>query len=210
MISNICCYQLTAKSKLTKDNYRQLAQLVYRTDEYIYPCIFNSESDAITVFANLLQSNHDAMFSKDNCFVAATSSGNILGMILWKKGSLVWDDVSLKSQAKLDGVKLSPYFDLVKQRYFTSYENNAPDQITLINVSVDSAAQGQGIGSIMIENFVQEHKNEEMELYVLADNAPAIQLYSKHAQFEKIATIQGFSYDQRELPCLVMQRSPNE
>ena len=206
MMNNIDCYQLTAESKLSKNNYLQLAQLVYRTDEHIYPCIFNSESDAVTVLSSLLQSNLDAMFSKGNCFVAITSDGSILGMILWKKGPLIWDDGSLKSQAKHDGVELSPYFDLVKQRYFYSYEKNPADLISLINVCVDPTAQGQGVGSIMIENFVREHANEKMELFVLADNTPAIQLYTKHAQFEKIATIQGFSYDQRNLPCLIMQR----
>lgn len=207
-MNSIYCYQLTAKSELTKDNYRQLAQLVYRTDVYIYPCVFNNESDAVTVLANLLQSNLDAMFSKDNCFVATTHDGNILGMILWKKGPLIWDDGYLKSQAKHDGVELSPYFDLVKQRYFDSYEEIPADLISLINVCVDPTVQGKGVGSIMVENFVREHENKKMELYVLSDNSPAIQLYTKHAQFEKIATIQGFSYDQRELPCLVMQRRP--
>lgn len=206
MMNSINCYQLTAESILSNDNYIQLAQLIYRTDVYIYPCIFENEDDAVTVIVNLLKSNLDTMFSKSNCFVAVTPDENIVGLILWKKGPLIWDAIHLKKQAKKNGIELSPHFGLVKQAYFSSYEENAPDQISLINVSVDQTIQGCGVGTTMMVRFVQAHKTEKMELFVLADNDPAIHLYREHAQFKEFDKIQGFSHDQRDLPCLVMRR----
>ena len=45
---------------------RDIAQLIWDTDEYIYPSIFNSEEDALTILSDLLCNYEDTMFSCKN------------------------------------------------------------------------------------------------------------------------------------------------
>jgi len=203
-MKNIECLQIK-NCKLTETDAEKAAQLIYQTDEYIYPCIIESEADAVRVLAGLLREGGDAMFSQENLF-AAYFEGKLAGIILWKKGALInWNDAALKVKAKELGIKLSPYFEKVKASYFAAYENRPENEISIINVCVDATLHGKGIGTAMLKSFIAEHQSEDMELYVLADNAAAIRIYEK-AGFKAAETIQGFSKDDRDLPCLVMKR----
>lgn len=58
----------------------------------------------------------------------------------------------------------------------------------------------------MLKQFINSYRDscDCFELMVLADNEAAVKLYQS-AGFEMIKELNGFSVDDRELPCLLMR-----
>lgn len=184
-------------------NLIHIAEMIYNTDPYIYPCLFNQKEDALRLLPKLILRRDDQMFRPSNFFIAE-DKGVIVGMILWHKGPLIWDERPLCETAAAEGISLSPYLPLAQAQYFGSYKEVPADTVSLINVSVSPQFQHHGIGTCLLKAFVSEHIGEKMELYVLADNTPARKAYQSIG-FQTIRVLQGFSADNRELPCLQME-----
>ena len=205
MENNFVFRQLKECDHIDRDNLIRISELIYDTDPYIYPCMFRSKEDALCLLPNVFHQREDTMFRANNLYIAE-HEGIIVGLILWCKGPLDWNSRSLCEHAASAGTSLSPHFPLVQTRYFESYKAVPEDTISLINVCVAQRFRNRGVCSLLLHSFISEHAGEKMELYVLAENAPAIKVYDC-AGFRTIGTIQGFSSDHRELPCLQMERS---
>ena len=205
MESSFVFRQLKDYDHIDYDNLVKISELIYDTDPYIYPCIFRNKDDALRILPMVLQQRDDQMFRFNNFYIAEYED-TIIGLILWCKGPLDWDARSLHEQAVSAGVPLSPYLPIVQAQYFESYKDIPTDVISLINVCVDQQSRSRGVGNHLLQAFISEQDDEKMELYVLADNHPAKKVYDSNG-FKTIRTIQGFSSDNRELPCLQMERS---
>ena len=76
-------------------------------------------------------------------------------------------------------------------------------------VAVAPAAQGQGLGRILLEALIEQSREREASsllLEVRADNAPAIGLYTKRG-FEQIAIRRRY-YQPEDVDALVMRLRP--
>ena len=64
-----------------------------------------------------------------------------------------------------------------------------------------------GVGSFLLRSFFEAHRDcRQFELFVLADNQRAIHVYQKYG-FSTAERLQGFSIDNRDLPCLRMVKT---
>ena len=204
-------WQLEVDDVLTDKQYKMIAELIYETDPFIYPAIFESNRDsretAIALLPGLLRSAQDNMFRQDNLFLYMKGDC-VVGIILWNKGPLCWDYIPLVNVAKTNGFTLKEE-NLVKVRdkYVQGqYFEADPDTISLINICINSTMRGQGVGKRMMTEFLLHHEGEQMELCVLSDNLSALTLY-QNMGFEITAEVEGFSITDEKPRCFEMKRA---
>ena len=206
-VSDIEYRSLVSVSTLSRENYRELADLVYDTDPYIYPAMFGSRENARLLIPRLFRGG-DAMFRTENCFVAIRQR-RIVGLLLWKKGRLRWFPEPLKRLAAENGVEISPHLDAAAREYVSMYaEEDREELVSLINLCVDRELCGQGIGRAIMEHFFAEKHGQSYELCVLADNKNAVHLYCALG-FKPVEYYDGFSV-QGPPPTAIRMRKEEE
>ena len=172
-----------------------IAGLIYDTDPYIYPAMFSSREDAVHIIPKMIMGG-DNMFSPNNLFIAEAND-SVIGIILWHRGGLEWNDRVYRESGGH-----SPYIDEVNRRYFSSYKAISSDTVSILNVC--TSVRGKGVGGKILDVFINETPGP-YELYVLADNEAAIELYKKKG-FTITEELQGFSIPPKDLPCYKMER----
>lgn len=203
MEDNIVFKQLSDCIPVSHNNLISVSKLIYETDKFIYPCLFNGSEDALKVLPEVIHGNEDAMFRLDNFYVAEVKH-EIIGLILWHKGPLVWDSRTLSKHSLSLGVPISRDLSLVQTRYFETYKTAPENTISVINVCIHPLFRNRGICKRFLKSFIDEHAGEKMELYVLDSNCSAKKVYFSTG-FKVAQMCQGFSADNRNLPCLRME-----
>lgn len=199
--------QLDEESELSAIELRTIAELVFETDSFIYPALFDYE-DALQIIPKLIEKNSDAMFRKQNLFLAYNDNGAVVGIILWHRGALRWNSSPMMNCAKELGISLLESFQLAEKEYFASYDEDS-DVLSIINVCVEESSRGNGIATAMLAAFIAEHPDEELELFTLKDNTPALKLY-EGAGFGSVKELPGFSVTEPKPICLQMKRISNK
>ena len=202
--------QLSFESQISPKQFEQISKLIYETDPYIYPALFGEGGvdTAKILLPSLFETGEDAMFRKDNLFLLYDrSSGDVAGLILWISGSLTWNEEFFLKKAAESEIALSDeQVKLVKAQYVGArYLEETKDQISLINICVDSNQRGMGLGKLMLDEFICQHSESDMNLCVLLDNESAIALY-KRCGFQEVRKSRGFSLSTEKPLCLDMHR----
>lgn len=204
ILPEVVCIQLSSEDTLTAEQLQDIATLIYETDPFIYPAMFETEENAKRIIPGMIRHN-DSMFNAENFFIAKHGE-NILGLILWHRGPMSWDETEYYQVLDELHLSPSPFIEMVKKGYFSSYDDTDDNLISIINVCVQESMRGSGIGRMMLRSFLKRlGDNTSCELYVLADNRPAIRLYEQ-CGFVVTDNINGFSVDNRDLPCKKMVR----
>ena len=205
--------QIKNKQSLSPDQKREIAELIFDTDSFIYPALFAGNRDpkenARQLIPHLLEKETDTMFCKDNLF-ACYYKDQIIGLILWVRGELFWDYKQFVQEAVSIGINLSPKnVEAVSNAYignrYTSVKENEETKISLINVCVNESFRGKGIGSFLMDSFIRQHSEEAMELCVLKENDSAVQLYLRK-NFAITNESPGFSLEEEKPVCYEMHR----
>lgn len=168
--------QLLATDVITSEQARQIGHLLHNTDPFIFPCICKEES--ADLLGSLCQTGEDTVFALKNLFVGE-ESGKIFALLLWTKGPVRWDSKPLKKLSEKENKNLSPLLNMVQMDYFSEYQNVPPSVISIMNVCVEEGYRNRGIGTEMMNAFLDQHPNETIELFVLSDNSAALSVYSK-------------------------------
>lgn len=174
------------------DNLEEIAELLYRTDPYIYPYWFGSLDNCKKELSVLLKEKK-FFFNVNNLYIAIDRKNKkIVGVVcVVDKGiDLSYDYSKLES---------------INDRYKYTIENyvkgliqevEQSDFVYISNVCVHPDYRGKHIGSLMMKQIIQVYKNQyvnEIVLDVLADNPGAIKLY-QNMGFEQIGEIfEGFN-----------------
>ena len=203
--SDVQFRQLGKQDALRAQQLRDVSDLIYTTDDYIYPAMFSEKKDALLMIPEMFRMR-DEMFRTEHLF-AAFIGDRIAALILWKRGAMSWTSAVYENAAQRLGIVPSQYLDRVKTEYFASYSETGADTVAIINVSVSAQLRGAGLGRRMLSAFLRKTEDlcSQYELFVLADNQPAYKLYTG-AGFQVTETLQGFSIESRDLPCYRMLR----
>ena len=167
------------------DDAAAIAKLIYLTDPYIYP--FLCDDFSVDVWVDFVRRalqcpNH--VHSAQN-MTLAVKNGKIVGLIC---------AYPLPS----DKIFLLPVRDDVRAKYaavWEGYYKHADDCepcLYISNLCVDPSCRGLGIGSALLKTVLDGCQLRLIRLDVLADNAPAVQMYSK-AGFNVASQYNGFS-----------------
>lgn len=198
--------QLSHNDILDEQQLRDIAGLIYDTDKYIYPMMFSSREQAKELIPMLLASNEDNMFNLNNIYCGMIGK-RVVSLILHIRGPLVWKANQLIELANLLDMKLPETLDLVEKNYFTGYASTASNTTAILNCCVNSNYRMRSeirLGTRMMQSFI-EHHQERLELYVLQETNAAMRLYLRTG-FKLSRKCNGFSADNRELPCYFMYK----
>ncbi len=206
-------HQLSSKDQLTKEQYGAISTLIYETDPYIYPALFESNlyplEAANKILPYVFMHGNDGMFCKENLYVYMLGE-NIVGLILWHKGPMKWSSKLFYLAAQDAGVQLVEENVIAVSNGYVDDKYSEGTALTehslsLINICIDRRMRGRGIGRRMMTDFLHDHLNEQMELCVLADNIVALRLYEKMG-FKIVNETQGFSMSDQKPKVYDMKR----
>lgn len=185
------------RKEWTREQLLDIAGLIYDTDPYIYPAMFDCKTNAETIISGMFLAG-DSMFCFDNLFTA-TEDDRVIGIILWKRGPLNWNpNKFIQCGGNPEGV------ESVKKEYFDTYKQTEPETVSMINICVSETARGKGAGRKMMEAFFKEVPGP-YELVVLKDNSVAVHLYEKMG-FVITDTYWGFGRPDMKVECFQMVR----
>ena len=211
------CVQLSPGDRLSEQQLRDIALLIYDTDPYIYPALFGGDaagrSNAARILPAVIEAGTDKMFCRENLFLLLRD-GEVCGLILWHRGPLRWSPDTVLACAEEQGVRLDrDNVQKVSREYVDScYQGedaDAADTLSLINVCVKQSMRGEGAGKRMLRAFLHAHPDAPMELVVLSDNIAALTLYQK-VGFGISGESDGFSLSAQKPRCTAMLRAASD
>ena len=181
------------------DNAEEIAELLYRTDSYIYPYWFESLENCKSELSELIKEDK-FFFNINNLYIMKDTVNNkIIGVIcvVDKHVDLSYDYSKLESVNERYNYTIKNYVKGLIDEVMSS------DFVYISNVCVHPDYRGMHIGSIMMKKIIEIYKKkffDEIVLDVLADNPAAINLYQKMG-FRQITDIfDGFNGPQLEKP----------
>ena len=190
-----------ADKPLTDGQLKEIAGLIYDSDLYIYPAMFESRQQAEIIIPKMIRAE-DKMFRREQIFIAMDGK-KIAGVLFWMRGPLQWDK---KIYEKCGGK--SKYIDRVIMEYFNLFEEAPANMNTVVRISVKKELQGNGIGSQLMQTFMEAEQGP-YQLYVLSNNTEALSFFQEKG-FRIRETRPGFSLDYQVPPCFWMIRGAHE
>ena len=198
--------QIVIRSASNNDNLERIAELIYKTDPYIYPYWFENIDNCKKMLPVLMKQD-GFIFNLKNIDVAVEKDSNeILGIICSYKNS---------DNLNFDYSKLEQYND----RYCFTINNylrkvisevKKADYIYISNVCIHDNARGLGIAGKLI-NYVKEKYKKQLfsyiQLDVITNNNSAINAYRKNKFNEVGEKFLGFAAPNQEKPTVVSMRS---
>ena len=174
------------------DDLEKIAELLYYTDDYIYPYWFGSVENCRKELTPLLTKDK-FFFNVNNLYIAVNKEDNaVLGVvcIVDRHTDLGYDYSELEK---------------VNERYAFTIENYIKGLIEEVkeaefayisNVCVDPNHRDLHIGTFLLSQLIQEYKSKmykEIVLDVLAENPRAIHLYQKMGFEQSSDIFPGFN-----------------
>jgi len=198
--------ELEIRKATSQDNLEQIAELIYKTDQYIYPYWFESIEKCKKELPSLML-EENFFFNVDNFYIAIDkSNGNIVGAtcIVDKNTNLDYDYSNLRN---------------VNERYRFTIDNYVKglveevkdaDFAYISNVCVDENYRGQHIGNRMLSHVIEIYKDKyfkEIILDVLAKNPGAIKLYQNLGFVQSSEVFEGFNDPEKDRPEVFSMKS---
>ncbi len=178
------------------DNHNKVANLIYHTDKYIFPYLFNGNIKlAEQVLARMIK--RDTIYNYRNIYVAECD-GEVLGIIIFMPTPVCVDVQEMMAAFFDGGAMIDEKFKRVFEEYYRPLENEPPD-IYIANICVDSRYRGMGIASKMLGSILRDDKDYHLE--TVKANEPAVRLYRRMG-FEIDCEYAGFT----GVPCYRMTR----
>lgn len=174
------------------DNLEEIAELLYLTDQYIYPYWFGSLENCKRELPALLLEDK-FFFNINNLFIMKDVSNNkIIGVVcvVDKNVDLSYDYSKLEKVNERYRFTVNTYIKALIE------EVKNADFAYISNVCVHPGYRGKHIGSIMVRQVIEVYRRKcfkEMALDVLADNSGAIKLYNNLGFKKSSDVFEGFN-----------------
>lgn len=176
-----------------EDNMREIAELIYDTDPYIYSFWFNNNKERCIEFLNEEMKKEGFIFNYNNLYIAYDKTLNkIVGILCAIDKSVNLEYRYEELQKVNDNYKITvaqyimPIIDEVK-----SYDN---ETFYIPNVCIDKSLRGRKIGTKLLGYYIKQMEKEgfnKFALDCLLHNLPAKNLYHSLG-FREMKLINGF------------------
>lgn len=187
---------ITRPARLS-DNIGQIAELIYGTDPFIYPFWLKGDRRRGLNMLKKLIKTPGTVFSLSNTFVLSDPRRDeIVGIVIAISSltPLDYDYTRLKKVNKNYRFTIEHYIEPSIQEI----RESAPYTTIVMNFCIRKTWRGQGLGRILLGDFIKFHENRgfrRFELDCLAANEPALRLYHD-LDFQDVA--QGIGFDGTE------------
>lgn len=167
------------------DNISEIARLIYETDN-IMPFLFGKREKAILKLKNLIE-NDNTVFSHKNIIVFKKDNHLITGILLFYDPKVI--DKERENDTYNRVFSLTELIKLWLKSIILQpiNEKSEMDGLYIQNISVDTLARGEGIGTKLM-NFVQElalqNGYSSLWLDVAYNNPKAKKLYEREGFIE--------------------------
>ncbi|MBQ9735429.1 MAG: GNAT family N-acetyltransferase [Clostridia bacterium] len=191
----------TFRKACATDDVARIAKYLHLTDPYIYPvvCPDPEDGDWVRLIEACLAAK-DNFYSLEHLSVAL-ADGKIVGaacVVPCGKKLAFSEGLTLPDAIKAGVARVvAGYFGPLAE------ENAGLSGYNLINICVDEAYRGRGVGAAFMAHLLSLYGDKEIHLDVVADNAAAIHTYEK-CGFAVTREYLGFSGGDDPLPCLHM------
>ena len=189
--------------KLTlKDDLRQVGRLIYYTDDYVFPYVYDTPEDGAKVHAEMIR--RDTIYNYANITVALIDDA-IVGIVVMKASpiKICRDEMILAFEAA--GIVHDERFERVFNEYWGLLEKE-PDGFYIANVCVDPKFRHRGVARGLLNFLLEDDKTYNLETVVA--NVNAFRLY------QSLGFIVDYQYPGfTGVPCYRMRRtriSPTE
>lgn len=187
---------LEIRSLRKDDDLKKVADLIYSSDNYIYPYLFDNDiSVAERVLVNMMLD--DTIYNYKNIRIAL-SSGQIIAMIITKKTPFKVSHETMINCFIKAHVPVGERFAKVFNGYFKLLADELPD-VYIANLAVDKIYRGIGVGRKLMQSIFEDHFTYHLE--VVKANVSAVALYQKLG-FDIDCEYPGFT----DIPCYRMTR----
>ena len=189
---NIICRPLNLK-----DDLKQVARLIYYTDDYVFPHLYDNDiSAAEKVIPKMIQ--RDTIYNFKNIFVAL-SDNKIAGIVVFQRTPIRMNLNEMCSCFLDSGIIVGERFAKVYNEYYKLLDEE-PEGIYIANVCVDKLYRRMGIAKKMLESLLSDKETYHLE--TVKANTGALHLYQSLG-FEIEYEYSGFT----EVPCYRMKRT---
>ena len=160
------------------DNFEDIAELIYRTDEYIYPYWFHDDVEECKRELPKLMKEDGFFYNYKNMYVAIDKDTNkIVGLIciVTPETNFDYDYTELRDRCFEYKWTIDQYvMDLINE----VEEFQLP---YISNVAVKEEYEGKKIGTVMMQYVIEDNKQayKKFLLDVLSDNPGAIKMYER-------------------------------
>ena len=180
----------TVRKLSASDDLSTAANLIYETDNYVFPYFFNeSKALAKAILPKMMQG--DTIYNLNNIYVALYE-GQIIGIMVVNEAPI---SISLSAYIEAyeeAGAMIDEGFERVYKEYFLPMEQE-PEGYYIPNICIDPSFRGQGIGGALLEAVLSEiDTSKDVYLNCLSDNEVALAVYEAHG-FERLVEYSGFT-----------------
>lgn len=175
-----------------RDNFKEIAKLIYETDKYIYPYWFNNNEEKAIEYLSKMVQEPKFIYYYENMYIAYdTTFSCIVGIVnaIDYTTELDYDYTDFK--------KTNERFAFVYKHYIKELIDLVKREKTMyaVNLCVSKNLRGKRIGSVLLGNFIKQMEKagfDTIEFDCLLHNCRAKNLYHSLG-FKEMYTGIGFN-----------------
>ena len=178
------------------DDLLTIAELIYYSDIYIYPYLFNGVEEAKLVIAQMIA--NDTLYNCKNLLVAKWQ-GQVVGVVVYDRQPVEYSYDVYRSCFEKAGVPFGEKAQYIWQNYYTLMKEDRTG-IYVANACTASSCRGKGVATRLFEKLFELDGHCYLEC--VQANTSAVKLYQKLG-FEIIYEYPGVF----AVPCFKMERN---
>lgn len=175
------------------DNLDDIAELIYKTDPYIYPFWFNNNIEEAKKYLKQLLTRPNNLFNIDNLYVAYDKTINhIVGVLCAIDKSLTFDHEYSEDK------KTNHNYEFTIDNYIIPVEKEIEEfdehAMYISNLCIAENVRSKGIGSYLLGYFISQMEKQGYDVFhldCLLHNLRAKNLYHSMG-FKEMKEIVGF------------------
>ncbi len=178
-----------------KNDFEATAELIYYSDNYIYPCFCKCVETGKKIITKMIERN--TLYRADNITIAK-HNGSVVGILVSVKTPYVLSKQEYENSVKAAGVDYSAECERVWNEYYALMENETGGTY-IANICVSSRYRGNRIAGMLLNTIF--NSDSEFFLECVQTNEFAVKCYEKLG-FKIIECYPGFT----GIPCYRMKR----
>ena len=165
--------QVTVVPATLEDDLLTMAELIYYSDIYIYPYLFNGIEEGKKVIAQMIA--NDTLYNYKNLLVAKWQ-GKVVGVIVYQRQPVEFSYDVYRSCFEKCSVPFGEKAEYIWKNYYALMSEDHAG-IYVANVCVASSCRSKGVASHLFKKLFEQDTNCYLEC--VQANLPAVKLYQK-------------------------------